>query len=436
MPSRVNDEFAVGPRADVNRFFARRPLVFLMAYVGYAACYLVRNNLIVVSEIMTAELDWTAIQIGAVLSAFTISYGVGKLVMGIVVDHLRLRFAFAWALGVSAVLCLMMAWQRDPLVFTILLAVIGLVQGACAPAALATLGAWYAPLERASRVAVWNTSQNVGAGLLSVIVSGGLALVGPREWSVGFWLPALVALACALLVGRYGGDRPWRERMPTLRTVFGPDAQPQLNIPPDVSYARLVRVHVLGNRTLLTLAALNTILYFIRFGILAWIPISGAEQRNLTYTDASMVVTAFEWGAIPGALLFAWVCHRRPRAATRAAAVAIGLLAVLIVLYAVADDPEVTIAIAVPLGALVYGPQVIVNVLTLNFVSPRAVGVAIGWVGLGGYLVGAAVANVSLPHIAAASSWMLSALTLPIACLVCIVLCLHLRTVERRLYLS
>lgn len=430
----MSDEFFVAPRPSPAKFFARRTAIFLMAYLGYAACYLVRNNMIVVSEIMSQELGWTAVQVGSILTAFTISYGVGKLVMGVVVDHLRLRLAFAWALGISALLCIAMTWQRDPLVFTLLLAAIGLVQGACAPAALAMLGSWYPPLQRAAPVAVWNTSQNVGAGLLAVVISGGLALFGPREWSVGFWLPGVIALACAVLIGRYGGDRPWQERMPTLSRMFGPSATPELNVPADVSYARLVRVHVIGNRVLLKLAVLNALLYFVRFGILTWIPISGAVERNLAQLEASVVVTTFEWGAIPGALVFAWISLRWPRRITGAAAGAIALLTGLIVAYALVDDPTALAVLAVPLGALVYGPQVIVNVLTLSFVSPRAYGVAIGWVGLGGYLVGAAMANISLPRMAATTGWVLSILVLSVACVLCVALCLSLRRSERRLF--
>lgn len=425
------DDFSVVPRPGMRRFLARRTVVFAMAYIGYAACYLVRNNVALVSEIMTRELGWTAVQIGGILTGFTISYGIGKLVMGVAVDNMRLRHAFAWALATSALLCIAMTWQRDPVVLTILLVLIGLVQGACAPAALAMLGAWYPPLQRGSRVAAWNTSQNVGAGLLAVLVSGGLGLVGPDSWTVAFWLPGIVALVCAGLVARYGGDRPWQERMPTLRAIYGSAGLPHLSVPPEISYGRLVRVHVLGNGTLLLLGVLNALLYLVRFGILNWIPISGAEQRGQTVADASMLVTVFEWGAIPGALAFAWIGLRRPRQVTTAATVGIAVLVPLLLVYALADDIRWAAALALPLGALVYGPQVIVNILTLTFVSPRAVGVAIGWVGLGGYLVGAVLANLSLPRVAAQSGWAVSIASLAGVCALCVLICLRLRRAER-----
>lgn len=426
----VADDFAVTARRDFGQFAARRRTVVLVAYLGYAACYLVRNNLAIVSDIMSRELGWTAVQIGSILAGFTVSYGIGKLVIGVAVDHWRLRHAFAFGLGISALLCIVMSTLRDPIAFLVCLVLIGLVQGACAPAALATIGAWFPLRSRGNQVAIWNTSQNFGAAALALVVSGGLALVGPDDWTVGFWLPGAIALACAAIVFRFGGDRPWQEGMPTLRELYGPDEAPQRGTPAEVSYWRLVRVHVLGNRTLALLGALNALLYLVRFGILNWIPIFQIQQRSLTQHEAAVVISAFEWGAIPGALLFGWLSLRWPRRGTVIAGVGIGLLSLLVLVYAVAAGPAVAIGVALPLGALVYGPQVVVNVLTLNLVSPRAVGIAVGWVGLGGYLVGAALANLSVPLLAEATSWELSLATLSLACVICVLICVRLRRAE------
>jgi len=57
------------------------------------------------------------------------------------------------------------------------------------------------------------------------------------------------------------------------------------------------------------------------------------------------------------------------------------------------------------MGALIYGPQLIVNIMTLNFVSLKAAGVAIGFVGLFGYIVGEMCANLIMPILAQYFSW-------------------------------
>jgi OPA family glycerol-3-phosphate transporter-like MFS transporter len=57
------------------------------------------------------------------------------------------------------------------------------------------------------------------------------------------------------------------------------------------------------------------------------------------------------------------------------------------------------------MGALIYGPQLIVNILTLNFVPLKAAGVAIGFVGLSGYIVGELCANLIMPTLAQVFNW-------------------------------
>ena len=84
------------------------------------------------------------------------------------------------------------------------------------------------------------------------------------------------------------------------------------------------------------------------------------------------------------------------------------------------------------MGALIYGPQLIVNILTLNFVSLRTAGVAVGFVGLFGYIVGEMCANLIMPMLAEAFNWNVSLIFLACISVVAGVLYLSLRRHEAR----
>ena len=84
------------------------------------------------------------------------------------------------------------------------------------------------------------------------------------------------------------------------------------------------------------------------------------------------------------------------------------------------------------MGMLVYGPQLIVNVLTLNLVPLRAAGVAVGFVGLGGYLVGELCANLIMPLLAERFSWATSLALLAGIAMVTGLLYLSLRAHEAK----
>lgn len=49
------------------------------------------------------------------------------------------------------------------------------------------------------------------------------------------------------------------------------------------------------------------------------------------------------------------------------------------------------------LGSLIYGPQLIVNILTINFVPLNVAGTVIGFVGVTAYLIGNMGANWLMP---------------------------------------
>ncbi|MFZ7174200.1 hypothetical protein ACLSYX_05160 [[Pasteurella] aerogenes] len=57
------------------------------------------------------------------------------------------------------------------------------------------------------------------------------------------------------------------------------------------------------------------------------------------------------------------------------------------------------------LGALIYGPQLIVNILTINFVPLNVAGTAIGFVGVTAYLIGNMGANWIMPIMADTFGW-------------------------------
>lgn len=426
------DEFTVEPRRSFAHYLRTRRHAFIGVYVAYVGCYLVRNNTKVASGLLSGELGWSPRQIGYILAGFTIAYGFSKVVMGVLVDRSRVHVTFAAALAVSAVICLAMALFPSVPVWVAAMALIGLVQGAAAPAALTTIGAWYPNAARAARVAAWNSSQNVGAALLPGLVAAGLAVWGDGAWQTAFVVPAIVALVVAVWFARTGVERPWQEGLPTLHELFGATGTPRLSYVDDIPYWKLVRLHVLTNRLLLIVALINALLNLARFGVGNWMAIYLVREKGLSLEQAVSAMAALEIGAIPGVLVFVVVAWRWPNRTATAGMIGVLGLAVAVVAYLGATQWAAILIAAAILGALTYGPQVIVNILTLNFVSPRATGVAVGLVSLGGYLFGDLVSNLFLPAVAERAGWHTALVAVVAGCLLCAGLCASLRDAERR----
>lgn len=384
-------------------YLSRRQWAFAVAYLGYSAAYLVRNNFKITSGTYVGSEGWSLTDVGIVLTGFTVAYGIGKIVMGLVVDRFPLSRVFSIALATSGLLCIVMGFTTDPGLMSWLMIANGTVQGACAPAALAMVGAWYPNPLRASRVAFWNTSQNLGAALLPAVFGIGSATLVGGSTRLAFVLPGILGIGIAVWIYRTDIDRPWRDGYSTLPMMFGRAGVPEIPVESD-RYIDILVTHVLRSRPILTLVFVNTALYCIRFGVINWLVIVAAD-RGLGTRQGEWIYFYVEVAAIPASFLFGYIAWKLPNKMSRVGALSMAVLAAALALWPAVDSPGATVAVALTLGALMYGPQIIVNVLTLNFVPARAVGVATGIVGASGYLVGEMSANLAIPHIVEHFGW-------------------------------
>lgn len=386
-------------------YLARRKVVFLVAYVGYVCAYLVRNNFKLTSEQLRLDNGWSLTQIGLVLTAFTITYGFGKFFMGMVVDRTSLRKTFAGALGISALLCILIGLNHSYAMLCVLMLFLGAIQGALAPASMAMIANWYPNKTRGAGIAIWNTSQNLGGAALPLIIIMLLAWSGPSNLAIAFWGPGVVVLILSVVFWKFGGDRPEREGMPTLTQIYGKAGEPNTEERPDDSYWQTITRFVFTSPLVLTVAFINAALYFLRFGILNWMPAFLGTEMGFSEPQYAMAFSVLEWVAIPGSFLFAWISVKLPSRQSLIGCIGLVALAGLVLLYMGNHSYPMLLIYSGLMGALIYGPQLIVNILTLNFVPLKAAGVAVGFVGLSGYIIGELCANLIMPILAQTLSW-------------------------------
>lgn len=415
------------------RYLARRRIVFLVAYVGYVSAYLVRNNFKLTSEKIRLANGWSLTEVGIILTAFTITYGFGKFFMGMVVDRTSLRRTFSIALGLSAVVCMGIGYIRSlPLLFGAML-LLGLIQGALAPASMTMIANWYPNKTRGAGIAIWNTSQNLGGATLPLIITSLLAWAGPNSLAMAFWVPGIVVLALSILFYRFAGDRPEVEGFGTLNDIYGAAGEPQVHHESSSTYWAIMKADVFTNPVVLTVAAVNALLYLLRFGILNWMPAFLGTEMGFSQAQYSTAFSALEWIAIPGSFFFAWLSVKYPNKQSIVGFWGLVLLAGLILFYMGNREYTLLLVCTGLMGALIYGPQLIVNIMTLNFVSLKAAGVAVGFVGLFGYIVGEVCANLIMPILAEVFNWTASLTFLAGISIIAAFLYLSLRKREARI---
>lgn len=422
------DPFAPQERKPYRQYLVDRWRVFFIAYIGYVIFYLVRNNFKLTAGVVGVELD--IVTVGEILAFFTIAYGAGKVFAGILIDRTSMKRVFAISMAISGIVCAAIPLASSVLSLKILLGLLGLAQAPGSPASLSMIGAWFPNATRGTVVTLWNTSQNVGAGLLAAY---SMTLLASTEyWQLIFWVPAAIAVFFSVVVWRSSSDRPWQEGYPTLTQMYGAAGVPQPNVTPHDSYWKLLASAILTSPVLIGLMILNALLYYVRFGVVNWMPHYVGGEKDLGLDASHQAFSALELGAVPMVVLFAFLAHRRPASMASVGAISMALLSILVVGYMLANHTTTVSWVAFILGGLIYAPQVIVNVLTLNLLPPRIVGAAVGAVGLSGYLVGEVGANLVIPRIASSSGWDGANLTIVGACLFAAIIYTWLRPYEKK----
>lgn len=409
LQGRPEDQYKAEHPETFKQFVKRQWVVFAVAYFGYVCAYLVRNNFKLTSEEIRLENGWSLTQIGWILTCFTISYGLGKFFMGMIVDRVSIRKAFAGALAGSAVICIVMGFMHSSLWLLILLMLmLGTIQGFLSPGSQSMIANWFPNRTRGAAIAVWNTSQNLGGALLPMVVGGFMGSTMSNSIAMSFWVPGAFVLILSWVFWKFGGDRPEEEGMPTLREVYGKTGVPMAEEQVEGRAWAIMKRYVFTNPLILTIGFINAILYFLRFGVQNWMPAFLGTEMGFTEQQYTMAFSVLEWVAIPGSFFFAWVAIKLPNRQALVGGIGLLALGALVFTYRTTTDYTMLLIISGIMGALIYGPQLIINILTLNFVPLEASGTAVGFVGLFGYIVGELAANLVMPALAESFSWNVS----------------------------
>ena len=146
------------------------------------------------------------------------------------------------------------------------------------------------------------------------------------------------------------------------------------------------------------MALANFFIYIVRYGVISWVPAYLQEAKGFDVKASSWAYFAFEFAAIPGAILCGWISDRFFKA-RRAPAGVLFMLAVivgvLIYWFIPVGYPMYDFAALIMMGFFIYGPLMMIYITAMDVVSKKAAGTAAGLVGLFSYS-GAMVAGAGM----------------------------------------
>ncbi|MDR1436000.1 MAG: MFS transporter [Puniceicoccales bacterium] len=395
----------VADTAQIDRTYRhwRIRLIYVLI-IGYAAFYLVRQNMQIAVPLMLRDFGCTRTNIGWIFSAFPLVYGIGKFVSGALCDRFNVRYYMSLGLLFAAICSVfiglapsmangcggLLGKTLSPLpLIAVFYSLNGLFQSAGWPPIARLMTNWFSPKQLGICWGIVNGSHQIG----SVMILVGGAWLGQRfGWTSIFFVPAAICVAVALFLFKMLCDTPEAEGLPPLevyekikpsREAAGDDGGKR------VSMKEIFLKHIIPNRALWLVCWANFFLYVVRMGFFNWAPTFLQEARGSSALGSSFQSSLFELAGIFSGIFAGYVSDRW--AGGRRNAVCTVFMAMLIVaLLCFWLEPSghqfLDSVLLITIGFFIYGPQTLAGIAGAEFGSGRAAATANGLTGFFGYM--------------------------------------------------
>lgn len=429
-----------GPEAD-KRYKALRLQVFMGAFIGYAAFYIVRKNFSMAIP-MLAPFGFEKGELGTVLAMNAVAYALSKFLMGSVSDRSDARKFLPLGLFLASLSMMFMivpitAFGDNHAMAIVLMGVlnflVGWFNGMGWPPCGRVMTHWFSQTERGTMMSIWNCAHNVGGALVGPMAVYGATWFGSWFYAnqpdhyflIGtFVFPAATAILIAILAYCLLRDTPQSCGLPSVEKWRNDYPKNYSEKSEQVlSTKEIFFKYVLNNKFLWYIAIANAFVYMVRYGCLDWAP-TILTEKGVNLKDAGWAYFAYEFAAIPGTLICGWLSdklfHGRRALPT---IIFMALVAVFIVTYWLfMDNLTIVIASLIGIGFFIYGPVMLIGVQALDLAPKNAAGTAAGLTGFFGYFFGTAIlANSLIGYVAENVSWDMTFVLLIGACLLSIV---------------
>ncbi|ALD78946.1 MULTISPECIES: phosphoglycerate transporter PgtP [Citrobacter] len=397
--------FKAGPAANkvpaekVQETYGRyRIQALLSVFLGYLAYYIVRNNFTLSTPYLKEHLDLSATQIGLLSSCMLIAYGISKGIMSSLADKASPKVFMACGLVLCAIVNVGLGFSTGFWIFAALVVFNGLFQGMGVGPSFITIANWFPRKERGRVGAFWNISHNVGGGIVAPIVGAAFAILGSEHWqSASYIVPAGVAVLFAFIVLILGKGSPRQEGLPALEQMM-PEEKVVLNsrhtdqAPENMSAFQIFCTYVLRNKNAWYVSLVDVFVYMVRFGMISWLPIYLLTEKHFSKEQMSIAFLFFEWAAIPSTLLAGWLTDKLFKGRRMPLAmICMALIFVCLIGYWKSESLLMVTIFAAIVGCLIYVPQFLASVQTMEIVPSFAVGSAVGLRGFMSYIFGASL---------------------------------------------
>jgi len=147
-----------------------RWVIVALLFYSTTIVYFDRVILGILAPYITAEIGWSEQEYGYVVFAFQLTYAIGPLFIGYLIDRLGTRWGLSLAVVVWGIASLSHAAARSWVGFALARLGLGIGQSANFPASIKTVAEWFPKRERAYATGIFNGGSNAGQIIAPLLI--------------------------------------------------------------------------------------------------------------------------------------------------------------------------------------------------------------------------------------------------------------------------
>ncbi len=350
----------------------RRWLICGLLLVITIISYVDRQAMSLVAPSLIAEFHFSNTEIATIVNAFLISYMLGQLLAGRLIDRIGARLAFSLLVGAWSLAAALTSLAGGVRSFSVFRSMLGLAEGVNFPGGVKAIAEWFGPQERATAVGVFTSGASIGAIIAPPLFA---SIIMHWGWRAAFIVTGLPGLVWILV---------WLKIYPQRINESDPGARMP---PPPTPWSSLLRERLVWGVFLARFLE-EPVSWFY----LTWLPIYMHGYRHASISTIGIALI-FPFVALDlGYLAGGWLSSRLLKSgwsldAARKSVMVGGALLMIAGIPAANADTTAGFVALVSLAMLGHGGWGS-NIFTLpgDFAPPRSVGSVYGVTAVGGSL--------------------------------------------------
>ncbi len=381
--------------------------IIWVLWITYGAFYFCRSNLSAALPGIESELGYSKTQLGAILGALKLAYGVGQLLNGQLAERYSPRRLLALGMFGSAALNLIFGWATGLYFMLFVWACNGYFQAFGWTPCMRVAANWFPLQRRGKAVGIIGTGYQTTAVLTFLIAGWAAETYG---WRGALYIPAALLALSAVHMLLFLRETPG-ESNPQGQTGGAPPGEPDPTQGRGRVRLKETLLITLSNPSLWLLALSLGLLNACRYGFLDWGISHLKEIQQTGVASAAFKYAVLPAGGVLGAYFSGWATDRF--LGGRRAPMICSLLVCLGVLTLVYDRVvlsgfEQTIGVLFLVGFCIYGAQVLlVGTAAMDLARHGTPAAAVGFVNFMGYM-GAFVGDQLTGHLVDSQGWQMA----------------------------